>query len=211
MARIRMLTADEFPVELQQLVDAGHKTPLELGNLRIYAHRPELASAYAQFMAALRVPGLLPRRLVELVRLRVAFHNQCRSCMAVRYPDGREDGVTEALVCQLQEPDEAEDLTEAERAALRFADLLATDHLRIDDNALEDLKAHFSEAEIVELGMNVATFVGFGRLSMAWDMVDELPERYRDRSGAKITPWADGESDAILVGAAKAPDGDEAG
>lgn len=191
-----MLGADE----LRDLIDVDGKTPLELGNLRIYGHRPELARAYAAFMAALRAPGLLPRRLVELVRLRVAYHNQCRSCMAVRYPDGAAEGVDEGLVCQLAAPEEAPDLTEAERAALRFADLLASDHLAIDDSTIADLRAHFSEPEIVELGMNVAAFVGFGRLSMAWDMVDELPERFRDRSGAKVTPWG---GDEILLGGAR--------
>lgn len=189
MARISMLTAAQLPADLRDLLDAENKTPLELGNLRIYAHRPALARAYVAFMAALREPGLLSRRLVELVRLRVAYHNQCRSCMAVRYADGVAEGVDEDLVCQLAAPEEAPGLTDAERAALRFADLLASDHLAIDDGTIAALRAHFGEDEIVELGMNVAAFVGYGRLSMAWDMVDELPDRFRDRGGAKVTPW----------------------
>lgn len=201
MARIRMLSADEFPASLRELVGAETKTPLELGNIRFYAHRPELAEAYVRFMAELRRPGLLPRRLVELLRLRVAFHNQCRSCMAVRYADGAAEGVDEGLVCQLASPDEAPDLTEAERSALRFADRMATDHLSIDDATIADLREHFDEAEVVELGMNVAAFVGYGRLSMALDMVDELPDRYRAPSGALVTPWnADGADDAVLLG-----------
>ncbi len=195
-----MLTAEEFPAALRAQLGADDKTPLELGNLRIYAHRPALAQAYATYMAELRRPGLLSRRLVELLRLRVAFHNQCRSCMAVRYADGAADGVDEGLVCQLASPDEAPDLTGAERSALRFADRMATDHLSIDDAVFADLRTHFSEAEIVELGMNVAAFVGYGRLSMAMDMVDELPERFRSAAGAVVTPWnPDGEPDAIPV------------
>jgi len=202
MARIRMLSAEEFPAALRTQLGADDKTPLELGNMRIYAHRPALAQAYATYMAELRKPGLLTRRLVELLRLRVAFHNQCRSCMAVRYRDGAADGVDEELVCQLASPDEAPDLTEAERSALRFADRMATDHLSIDDALFAELRVHFSEAEIVELGMNVAAFVGYGRLSMAMDMVDELPERFRSAAGAVVTPWnPDGEPDAVVVGA----------
>jgi AhpD family alkylhydroperoxidase len=208
VARIRMLTPAEFPADLRALVGAETKTPLELGNLRFYAHRPELARAYATFMGELRRPGLLSRRLVELVRLRVAFHNQCRSCMAVRYADGAAEGVDEGLVCQLASPDDAPDLSDAERAALRFADRMATDHLSIDDAAVADLAAHFSEPEIVELGMNIAAFVGYGRLSMALDMVDELPERFRSPSGAVVTPWNDGgEDDSVLVGAPVAEGG----
>lgn len=201
MARIPMIPGDEMPEELRQLLDAGNKTPLELGNLRIYAHRPELAMAYAQFMGVLRGHRTLSSRLVELVRLRVAFHNQCRSCMAVRYADGLEAGVTEDLVCQLESPGDAEDLTAAERAALAFADLFATNHLAITDETIDGLREHFSDGDIVELGLNIATYVGFGRLSMAWDMVDELPDRFRDRSGAVISPW--GADDAIVLGAAR--------
>lgn len=199
MARVRMLTPEELDPELRELVDADQKTPLEVGNIRIYAQRPELAKAYVRFGAAMKAPGMLPRRLVELVRLRVAFHNQCRSCMAVRYADGVDDGVTEDLVCQLERPEEAPDLTEAEREALRFADLLAANHHAVDDETFERLRRHFSEPEIVELGMNIALFVGFGRLSMVWDMVDELPERFRSREGnAPITPW--GGDDAVVLG-----------
>jgi alkylhydroperoxidase family enzyme len=110
--------------------------------------------------------------------------------MAIRYPDGRDDGVTEELVCQLADPPSAPDLSDAEKAAIAFADKLASDHLSITDETVAGLRRHFSEPEIVELGMNIATFVGFGRLAMAWDMVDELPDEYRDRSGATITPWA---------------------
>ena len=196
MARIRMLHTDELDPELRALVAADDRTPLELGNIRIYAHRPELAKGYVALTSATRAHRSLPARLLELVRLRVAFHNQCRSCMAVRYAGAVADGVTEELVCSLERPEEADDLTDAERAALRFADLFANNHLAIDDVVLDDLRRHFSEPEIVELGMNVAMFVGFGRLSAVWHMVDELPERFQDDAGGSVTPWG---PDAIVV------------
>ena len=81
----------------------------------------------------------MPGRLIELVRLRIAFHNQCRSCMAIRYSTGLNDGLTEGLVCSLERPQEAEDLTDSERAALAYADLMATDHLAVDDALFDRL------------------------------------------------------------------------
>ena len=100
---------------------------------RVYAQAPGIAGSYLTFMKALRDNGTLPRRLVELVRLRVSFHNQCRTCMSIRYSDGLDDGLTEGLVCSLEKPQESDDLTVAEKAALAFADRFATDHLAIDD------------------------------------------------------------------------------
>ena len=70
---------------------------------------------------------------MELVRLRIAFFNQCRSCMAIRYTDAVNDGVTEDLVCSLEKPAEAANLTAAEKAAIDFGERMATDHLSIDD------------------------------------------------------------------------------
>jgi alkylhydroperoxidase family enzyme len=126
--------------------------------------------------------------------LRIAFFNQCRSCMAIRYSDAVADGVDEALVCSLERPQEAENLTAAEKVAIRYGELMATDHLAIDDALHAELRRHFSEAEIVELGMTCAFFVGFGRLAATWKMVEELPEAFRQAE--TIAPWG---QDSIQV------------
>jgi alkylhydroperoxidase family enzyme len=42
---------------------------------------------------------------------------------------------------------------------------MSTDHHAIDDAVFAELRRHFSEAEIVELGVCTALFVGFGRLN----------------------------------------------
>jgi AhpD family alkylhydroperoxidase len=65
----------------------------------ILARRPEAAKAFLALQSALRTSGTLSPRLVELIRLRIAFHNQCRSCMAIRYRSAIDDGVTEDTVC----------------------------------------------------------------------------------------------------------------
>ena len=154
-------------------------------------HAPELMTALHQFGDKLVELGTIPPRLVELLRLRIAFHNQCRSCMAMRYRSGIDDGVTEDLVCSLERPAEAPDLTDAERAALAYADVSATNHFAINDDTFADLRRHFSEREIIELGLHIANYIGFGRLVAAWDMVEELPEGFEDKS-SRATPWKAG-------------------
>ena len=72
--------------------------------------------------------------------------------MAIRYPGAVADGLTEALVCSLEKPYEASDLSAAEQAAIRYGELLATDHLAIDESVYDELRKHFTEEEIVELG-----------------------------------------------------------
>jgi alkylhydroperoxidase family enzyme len=106
--------------------------------------------------------------------------------MAARYEP---ELVDESLVCSLEQPAQAADLTDAERAALHFADLFATDHLSIDDGTLDELRRYFDEGEIVELGMQCARCVGFGRLAAVCGVYEDLPDRFREESTLTYTPW----------------------
>ena len=82
---------------------------------------PAMAKGLIAFSGALFAHRTLPRRLVERVRLRVAFHHQCRSCMAIRYRTAVDDGMTEGVVCSLERPQDAPDLTVAEKAVAEVA------------------------------------------------------------------------------------------
>jgi AhpD family alkylhydroperoxidase len=173
--------------------DRGARIQQSLGG--ITAHRPEIAAGIGMAMSAINTSGTLSPRLIELIRLRIAFHNQCRSCMAIRYANAVEDGVDENLVCSLEKPQEAENLLPGERAALHFADLFATNHLAIDDAVYDDLRQYFTEGELVEIGLNCAIDVGMGRLAATWRVTDELPDRFRE-GDVPVTPWG---GDAVVV------------
>ena len=191
MARIAPSTAFAVPVD-----DLGQGDRINLGVAAILGHRPEVAGALGSLKAALQANGTLPPRLVELVRLRIAFHNQCRSCMSVRYQSAIDDGLTESLVCSLERPADADGLSPAERSALRFADLFATDHLSIDDTVYDDLRRYFTEDELVELGVHCAYALGIGRLTATWDVTDDLPDAFRSTSDSPVAPWI---SDGVIA------------
>jgi AhpD family alkylhydroperoxidase len=170
----------------------GADAPL---HLQIYSHAPLMAQAMADWSTRVYRDCTLDPRLMELVRLRVAFHNQCRSCMATRYNAGFAAGVDEDLVCSLEKPYEADDLTPAEISALRYADLMCTNHLAVNDAVLDDLRVHFTETGLVELGMLCAMTIGCGRLAATMMMVEDLPERYRE--DGVVTPWGATEAEVV--------------
>jgi alkylhydroperoxidase family enzyme len=47
---------------------------------------------------------------------------------------------------------------------------MAIDHKSIDDDFFRRLRASFSDAEIVEIGMAAGQYIGFGRLLMVLDL-----------------------------------------
>jgi hypothetical protein len=65
---------------------------------------------------------------------------------------------------------------------------MATDHLSVTDATSAGLAEHFTQAEQMDLCFQVATFVGYGRMGAALDMVDDLPEAYADRESV-LAPW----------------------
>ncbi len=197
MSRITKIEHEHWDPELRAMTQADALSPIERGLLRIMAHKPETTKGFVRFFGALRAERTLPERLMELMRLRIAFHNQCRSCMAIRYAAATADGVDEDAVCSLERPAEATDLTEREKLAIDYGERLATNHLSIDGAYYDRLRQHFSEPEIVELGMYAAICVGVGRLGATWDMVEELPEHFRARGTTPVTPWRAGEVLAV--------------
>jgi len=151
----------------------------------IHSLCPAIAKAIENAQRSLYRDGTLPQRLRELIRLRIGFHNQCRTCMAVRYAP---ESVPESLVCSLEHPMDSHELTEAEQAALAFADLFATNHLAVDDAVYHRLRRHLAEDQIVELGFLCAIFLGTGRLAATWQVTEVLPESFRDAEGV-VAPW----------------------
>lgn len=156
--------------------------------LAIMGHRPKMWAARMAVIEALQEEGTLPRRLVELIRLRQTFWTQCRSCAAVRFLP--EDEIPEDLVCSLERPSDAPDLSDAERAVMRFVDLYCSDNTAIDEAVYDELRQFYDEGELVEIGAWCAEFYGWGRVVATWRVWDDIPADLREAGdGELISAW----------------------
>ncbi|MGR8948492.1 MAG: hypothetical protein ACU84Q_10620 [Gammaproteobacteria bacterium] len=55
-------------------------------------------------------------------------------------------------------------MSDREKAAIHYAEVLAGDHQSADTALFDELRAQFTESEIIDLGIRIMTFVGYGRL-----------------------------------------------
>ena len=78
--------------------------------------------------------------------------------------------MTEDMVAEMAQLDTASTLTPREKLALQFAELMAVNHQQIDDAFFAALKREFSAAQIIELGMLIGVFIGYGRLLSVLDL-----------------------------------------
>ncbi len=71
--------------------------------------------------------------------------------------------MTEELIAEVPNYRESKLLAPFEKAAIRFAEVLAGDHLSASDELFEELRKHFTESEIIDLGFRMMTYVGYTR------------------------------------------------
>ena len=71
--------------------------------------------------------------------------------------------MTEELIAEVSRYPHSTLLTPREKAAIRFADVLAGDHRHASPELFDDLRQYLTEAEIIDLGWRIVTFVGYGR------------------------------------------------
>jgi alkylhydroperoxidase family enzyme len=113
---------------------------------------------------------LLGARIVELIRIRSAQLGECQPCMQSR----KHDSITDEDVACLVAPGHSQ-LTEQERLAVEFLDLLSADHHAIDDDFYRELGQVFTAAQIIELGFTCANTMGVHRFIHTLDVFGTSP------------------------------------
>ncbi|MCY3794989.1 MAG: hypothetical protein OXG51_11545 [Gammaproteobacteria bacterium] len=147
------------------IASAGDSPPFE----GLFAHRPELLTRYKAFYSALWDGDLVPRRVLELCRLRVAAIHDCAAEWAVR-----DAGVA------LDSP-EAESLKRgdfaafaaSEQAALAIAEQFPFQHHGVSDADVAAAAEAFGDAGAVALMVALAFFDATCRWKLAFDLGEQ--------------------------------------
>ncbi len=113
----------------------------------------------------------IDRGLAQLLRLRVAQINNCTYCLNLHYGVARDAGIARAKIDTLTAWWETELHTEAEEAALRYAEALTriagTDRDAAFQRFHDALAAHFTDAEMLEIAAVVINMNVWTRLKLA--------------------------------------------
>lgn len=167
MSRLPLVPDQELDPFFLERVERDRREGRDPALNAVMAHNPEMFERYFSFFYPQHENGILETRIKEIARLQIARHNNCQACMNARYATAQEQGLGEAQIAQLDLPEADRQLSERERLAVEYADRLAYDHQRIDQSFVDRLLAHFSPPEILELGMMIGQYMGFGRLLVA--------------------------------------------
>jgi AhpD family alkylhydroperoxidase len=111
--------------------------------------------------------GLEPR-LIHLMKLRASQINGCAYCLDMHWKDLRAINETEQRLYSLDAWQESPFYTERERAALAWTEAVTrVSEGHVPDEVYEKARAQFSEKELADLTLAVATINAWNRLSIA--------------------------------------------
>jgi AhpD family alkylhydroperoxidase len=180
MPRLRYIAENEKTPRTHELIESAKRTGAPDPRVVSLMTRSPLGIAWVEYWNKLLYQGVLPHELKEMCRIKISVAHQCGYCSTVRSNVAKQEGLTEETINDLSQYASSKRLSEREKAALRYADLFKQGEHAIDkDQVYSDLARHFSDEEIIELGLFCAEVDGVGKFVkslnvLSWEEACEL-------------------------------------
>jgi AhpD family alkylhydroperoxidase len=180
MPRLRYIEESEKSPQTSAMIESAKQTGAPDPRVVSIMTRGKLGTAWVEYWNKLLYSGVLPHKLKEMCRIKISVAHQCGYCSTVRSNVAKAEGLTEDMVGDLFDYQNSNRFTPREKAALRYADLFKQGEHAIDrDEVYQDLSKHFSDEEIIELGLMCAQTDGVGKFVkslnvISWEEACEL-------------------------------------
>jgi AhpD family alkylhydroperoxidase len=129
----------------------------------LWSLRPEMGRLVERMISTVYQCSVLPAGEREVARMRTAQLNACSACAGFRAPSVVADGVSEELYQHVDDAAGYPGYTERQRLAIEYAERFVLAHRDIDDELFTRLRVAFTDAEVLDLTMCLAVYLGLGR------------------------------------------------
>jgi len=160
MALVTPLTDDEFDPELLQFVQF-FKGPLGVipNSIRTMARRPGIARAFTELnKAVMTCEGAVTPEFKRLIGYVTSYVSGCRYCQAHTILGSHRFGSTEERLRDAWNHASSPHFSDAEKAALAFAQAAAQVPNAVDEEIAAALHRHWNDDDIVEIMAVIALF-----------------------------------------------------
>ena len=171
--RIPALDEHSAPGQLDLIRDIRSERGGELLLLyRVLLNSPPLAEGWLKLLTAVRQQTSLDGRIRELIILQIAALNGAQYEFEAHVPFARREGVDDAVLWSIEKGEVPDSLTPRERLALRYAGQM-TREIQVPDALFNELRQHYTAAEILELTVVAGAYNMVSRVLVALDIKTE--------------------------------------
>lgn len=187
MSRLPQLEFADMPDEAKPLFDFAKNmmgfTPNDAYDM---ARNPAILKGVAAMCGAIYAPGKVDQGLKRLIGHIASSAAGCKYCQVHTAHGAHEQGVEDAKILAAWEYETSPLFSEAERAAMRVAQGGAMSPSEVTDEQFADLRAHFSDDQIVEIVAVIAMFGFLNRWNAVMDTdLEDTPLGYANKAGVQ--------------------------
>jgi alkylhydroperoxidase family enzyme len=188
MPRLRYIEESEKTSHARELIESAKRTGAPDPRVVSLMTRSKLGIAWVEYWNKLLYQGVLQHKLKEMCRIKISVAHQCGYCSTVRSNVAKSEGLTEGMIDDLLDYAGSQQFSNREKAALHYAELFKQGEHAIDkDEVYADLSKHFSDDEIIELGLFCAEVDGVGKFVkslnvLSWEEACELNPKLKTSS-----------------------------
>jgi alkylhydroperoxidase family enzyme len=168
---------DKLPEQYHLAWDTMNRLTEEPTFVEVFASNPAMLDfVMSDFYARVFFGGRVEQRYKQLARLKLSLLHGCRTCNRQNVPGALEAGVSQAQIDAMRDYENGP-FTAAEKAVIAYADEVALTNMdgRMTPELYARLRSHFSEADILELGVAMAVVSGMAKLSFVLNLVEKEP------------------------------------
>lgn len=180
MARVRSIPAEELPAPAAEIY---RQFTAEYGpfanQVAVFAHVPAAVTHLMGLLMELRAAKTLPKRYLELAIVTVSKLNECEYCVDHHKPFLVPEGITPAGVDRVLDYAEHPEFDAVDKLVVEYAIAAWTQPNRLREALFTRLRAHFSEAQIVELTLRITLCGFFNKFNDAMGIEEEAEAQAR--------------------------------
>jgi len=171
MARIKPLRLEDIEdAELRDLIRQVDAAGVPGGAFaRILAADPRSAKPTLRVLLESFTTGDIDIRLKELLRLQNAQQVGEPCSLAVRSSLAKKAGLTDAMIAAALGDYEEADFPESWKVAMRYTEQMYLDSTKVDRAMYDELRKHYSEAQIMQIGPYVSFCQGVHLFMRSFD------------------------------------------
>ena len=165
MPRVRTVPAEELSGTARDVYERSASYGPFAGLVGVMANRPPVLEHTFGLLLDLKAEGVLPSRYLELALMAVSKLNECTYCVSNHTPRLTASGISAEAAEQILDYGTIEEFDATDRLVIEYAIAVTTDFHRVRDAMFERLRAHFDDAQIVELTWRIALCGAFNRFN----------------------------------------------
>ena len=172
---IARVPRDKLPPHMQKSWDGAKELHGDTTFVEAFGNAPHIYDWYINdYYGKVYHSGNIDKRVMELVRLRLANVHGCAFCNRGDRIAALEAGVPLEQIEQLEDYENGP-FTEKEKSALALADVMVLTNPKgmLTQKIYDRARAHFTDGQLMELGVNMAVLCGMAKFLFAYDLVEK--------------------------------------